>query len=72
MNIDTYTMLRHVAGDIRQQALEMSQTSLAVEGVKKAVGFLVSEVHVKGDVSLATRADYAAALRAAADAVERE
>jgi len=71
MNSDTYTLLRAVAHDIRTPALEAGRSALAVDAVKKAVSFLAVEVHTHGDVSLATRADYANALRAAADAVER-
>jgi hypothetical protein len=71
VNHDTYTLLREVAKDIRQPALEAGRSGEAVEGVHKAVGFLVSEVYLHGDISLGKRADYAAALRAAAAAFER-
>ena len=71
MNDETYKMLRQIAREIREPALTMGRTALALEGVTKAVGFLVSEVHLQGDVSLAKRAEYAAALRVAADAIER-
>ena len=71
MNDETYKMLRQIARDIREPALSLGRTALAVEGVTKAVGFLISEVHLQGDVSLAKRAEYAAALRVVADSLER-
>ena len=71
MNDETYLLLRHVAQDIRQQALEMGRTNFAIEGIQKAVGVLVEEVHLKGDVALGTLGAYAAALRSLADAIDR-
>jgi hypothetical protein len=71
MNDETYALLRHAAHDIRQQALDMGRTSLAIEGMQKAVGFLVEEVQLKGDVPLGTLNAYAAALRSLADAIDR-
>jgi hypothetical protein len=71
MNDETFTLLRHAAHDIRQQALDMGRTNFAVEGLQKAVGFLVEEVHLKGDVALGTLGAYAVALRDLADAIDR-
>lgn len=71
MNHDTYLLLRHAAQDIRQQALDMGRTNLAIEGMQKAVGFLIEEVQLKGDVALGTLGAYAAALRSLADAIDR-
>ncbi|MDM5181746.1 hypothetical protein PO883_31695 [Massilia sp. DJPM01] len=72
MNYKTYALLRQVASDIRRPALDLSQTSIATEGVKKAVAFLVGEVYINGDVTLASRSQYAAELRAIADEIDNE
>lgn len=72
MNIDTYAVLRQVAQEIRQPALQSGKSVEAAEDLKKAVLFLVSEVHVNGDVRLATPAQLAAVLRDCADVVEQK
>jgi hypothetical protein len=69
MNDQTYTLLRQVASDIRQPALESGRTVFALDGLAKAAAFLAAEVHLHGDVALAQRADYAVALREAASLV---
>ena len=71
MNSNTYTLLRQVVTDIRRDALTRGETRLALDDFKKVVSFLVAGVNVHGDVVLGTPADFAAALRAIADAVER-
>lgn len=72
LNDETYKLLRQIAQDIRQPALGMGRSIFALEGVGKAVGFLITEVHLQGDVNLGQRADYAAVLRNVADALERK
>lgn len=71
MNFGTYKLLRQVAQDIRDPAMSAGNGSIAVEGAKKAVCFLVEHVHRHGDITVATRDEFASALREAADAIER-
>lgn len=66
MDSHTYKLLRRVARDIQQSALESGQTAHALEQLTKAAVFLAEEIQVHGDISLVQRSDCAAALRAAA------
>jgi hypothetical protein len=72
MNEQTYSLLRRVAKDIRQPALEAGRTAFALEQLRKATAFLAVEVQQHGDVTLAKRADFAKALRDAAAIVEQQ
>ena len=71
MNYETYQLLRQVAQDIRGPAISTGNGSIAIDGARKAGGFLVEHVHRHSDITIATREEFASALRDIADAIDR-
>ncbi|HDR8973045.1 TPA: hypothetical protein QDB32_004017 [Burkholderia vietnamiensis] len=70
MNDQTYAVLRAVAREIREEAIDANDGGIAVLSVTKAAGFLVDEVHrgAKG-IAVGDRMEFARQLRILADRI---
>jgi hypothetical protein len=72
VNYETYDLLRTVARDIRDDAVQANNGDIGVTAAIKAVGFLIQEVHRGGKgIVVGDGKAFAAELRRLADNVER-
>ncbi|KWB88914.1 hypothetical protein [Burkholderia ubonensis] len=73
MNDQTYAVLRAVAREIRQEAIDANDGGIAILSVTKAVGFLVDEVHRGAkDIAVGDRKEFARQLHVLADRIDEQ